>query len=396
MKVSKKRKICFIITSPIHYSRNFLILRELNKDRRIDLHVIVGGSAALSRFTAHNADTESLLKNDGFSKIHRTTFSVEGDTPIAKAKSSGLGIIEFSSLFHNIQPDLVIVRGDRFEVLAATIAAAYLNIPIAHIEGGDETGTLDESVRYAITKFAHLHFTTNERSQKRLIAMGEQPGHTFNYGSPDVEVAAYLANATKSFSLKDTGSGFTSLDIKKPYLMVMYHPVVTELGRLRQDTRTLLSAIHELAMPVLWFWPNADAGSEIISRELRTFNDTTDRHQVHFMRYVRPEIFIGLLRRTLCLVGNSSAGIKECAYLGVPVVNIGSRQQNRLRSSNVLDVVCAKKVIKTAIHRQIAHGRYHVSKTYYTRGTAKKIVGVLAKANVNIQKSFFEPKSKNS
>ena len=146
------------------------------------MHIVIGGTALLSKYSSKNAGVKYILEEEGFENMHEIHFNLEGDLPIVKGKTTGLGIIEFSTLFNNIRPDIVVVRGDRFEVLAATIAAAYSNIPLAHIEGGDVSGTIDESVRHAITKFSHIHFPTNEESRARIIRMGENPKYVFNFG----------------------------------------------------------------------------------------------------------------------------------------------------------------------------------------------------------------------
>src|SRR3989344_1222343 len=159
---TKKRKICFIITSFIHYSRNLLILDELKKRSDVDLHIIIGGTALLSKYSSKLAQVKEILIADGFKNLYEVYFNLEGDNTTIKAKTTGLGIVEFSSLFNNIKPDLVMVRGDRFEMLAGATAAAFMNIPIAHIEGGDTSGTIDESVRHAISKLSNLHFVTND------------------------------------------------------------------------------------------------------------------------------------------------------------------------------------------------------------------------------------------
>ena len=204
---AKKRKVCFVVTSFIHYSRNLFVMEELNKRKDVELHIVVGGSALSSRYSSKDAGIKQMLIKDGYKNIHEIHFSLEGDLPIVKAKTTGLGVIEFSTLFNNLKPDVVVIRGDRFEVLSATIAAAYSNIPIAHIEGGDVSGTIDESVRHAITKFSHIHFPTNNEARERIIRMGEDKKYIFNFGSPDTEVALRIAEKDYKFDVNKTGSG---------------------------------------------------------------------------------------------------------------------------------------------------------------------------------------------
>jgi len=386
---TKKRKICFVITSLIHYSRNQLILKELEKRSDVDLHIIVGGIALLPKYTSKHTDIKEILKSDGFDKVSEVYFNLEGDNDVVKSKTVGLGIIEFSLVFNNIRPDLLLVRGDRFEVLSAAMAASFMNIPIAHIEGGDVSGTLDESIRHTITKLSHIHFATNEPAKKRILRMGEKKKYVFNFGSPDVEVVRKTTNGKSNINLSKTGSG-VDVDIKGDFLMVMYHPVTTELKQMSKNTKILLESIYELDIPTLWFWPNADNGAEDISRELRRFKDSTHDHKIRFMRYLPPNEFLSLLKDTRCLVGNSSAGIKECSYLGVPVVDIGSRQNNRLRAENVAEVSNDKKKIKDGIKKQLKVGRYPSSHVYKMENTSKKIADKLAKIDLYVQKTFHD------
>ncbi|PIR69927.1 MAG: UDP-N-acetylglucosamine 2-epimerase (hydrolyzing) [Candidatus Niyogibacteria bacterium CG10_big_fil_rev_8_21_14_0_10_46_36] len=388
--MNKKRKICFVITSFIHYSRNFLILEELRRRDDTELHIIVGGAALLPKYLSKFTNIKEELRRGGFTHIHDAYFNLEGSDGITKAKTAGLGTIEFSTIFGAIQPDLVLVRGDRFEVLAAATAAAYMNIPVAHIEGGDVSGTLDESVRHAITKLAHIHFTTNEDARKRVICMGERPEYVFNFGSPDVELVHKAAtDSADVIDFDETGSG-ARIAFNNDFLMVMYHPVSTEVGTLGEKTRMLLEAVHETGMPALWFWPNFDAGAEEISHELRRFRDTAEGHTIRFTRYLPPKVFLALLKNTKMLIGNSSAGIKECSYLGVPVVMTGTRQNGRLRSENVVEVSDTKEDIKKAIQKQMTHGRYPASSMYHGENTAERIAETLATVPLYIQKTFHE------
>jgi len=382
-----KRKVCFIITSFIHYSRNFLILEELKKRSDVDLHIVIGGAALLSKYSAKYAHIRELLEKSGFSNLYEVYFNLEGNDTVTKAKTTGLGTIEFSSIYNQIKPDLVVVRGDRFEVLSAVTAASLMNIPVAHIEGGDKSGTLDESIRHSITKLSHIHFATNEPSKDRIIRMGEDEKYVFNFGSPDIEVVHKLSNRKDDIGLEKTGSG-AHLSGDKNFLMVMYHPVSTEIKTLKKNTKNLLLAIQDIGIPTIWFWPNFDAGAEDISHELRTFNDEVKDHKIRFMKYIPPEQFLALLGSTQCLIGNSSAGIKECSYLGVPVVNVGTRQKGRLAGENVVNVSSDKDSIKIGIKKQLKVGKYPVSHIYMANDTSKEISEKLASVELYVQKSF--------
>src|SRR3989338_113186 len=383
----QKRKICFVITSFIHYSRGLFILEELKNRSDVELHIVISGTALLAKYSSKFAYVKNILEREGYNNLHELYFNLEGDSHLTKAKTACVGIIEFSTFFHHLKPDIVVLRGDRFEVLSAAVAAAYLQIPIAHIEGGDVTGSIDESVRHAITKLSNLHFATNEDARKRILRLGENPKYVFNFGSPEIEVVQRIINGNHHVDFSQTGSG-APFDIKQDFLMVMYQPVTSETERLAGYTKIILAAVRETALPALWFWPNFDTGAEEISHTLRVFRDQVKEHKIRFMRYLPPRDFIWLLKHTRALVGNSSAGIKESSYLGVPVVNIGGRQATRLRAKNVLDVLHKKEHIKKAIEKQIKKNRYQPSKLYFANDTAKKIAQTLAKANLYVQKRF--------
>lgn len=388
---AKKRKVCFVITSYIHYSRNFLVLRELQKRPDIELHVVVAGSALIAKYSARRANVLDMLERDRIKHVYEIHFNLEGDKPVVKTKTAGLGVIEFSAVYNQINPDVVLVRGDRFEVVSAALAALLMGIPIAHIEGGDVTGTLDETIRHVITKLSHIHFTTNDAAKKRVLKMGEDKHYVFNVGSPDIEVVEHVLKKQKptDLDMKNTGSGAT-VDLSKPYVMVMFHPAHNELKRLPEYTRLLLETLHELNIQTLWFWPNFDAGAEEgITREIRLFDDKVAEHQIRFLRYLPPEEYLTLLNHTQCLIGNSSAGIKECSYLGIPVVNVGSRQHRRLRDgTHVCDAAYTKRSLIKCITRQLKQARYPKSKVYYKPHTARQIATKLATASLYTQKEF--------
>lgn len=390
---SRKRKVCFVITNRVHYARQKLLLQNLKKHPRLDLQIVVGGSALLSR----HSDTLSLLEQDGFAPAEKLYMVIEGGDNIAMAKTTGLAILEFTNTFQKLDPDIVLIRGDRYEMLAAATAAAYLNKTVAHIEGGEVTGTIDESVRHAITKLSHLHFVTNEEAHRRVVQMGENPAYVFLVGSPDIEHAAHFTRFTRPGVRKDfwkklnrRGTG-PELDFTKGYLTVIYHPVTTEA---RQDriVLKLLEIISESGQPAVWFWPNIDAGTDEVSKAIRKFRESNNPVNLRFVRDIPPDDFSVLLKKTLCLIGNSSAGIKECSFFGVPAVNVGTRQNGRLRGGNVVDVGYSGKEIKKAIQHQLKVGRYPVSDIYYRPKVSEKIAEILSAVPLYIQKRFHDSK----
>ncbi len=382
-----QRKICFPITSRAYYGRSQMLIRKLHAHPGVDLKLMLGGSILLDKYSRHIADD---IAAGGFD-IAASLFNViEGGNHVAMAKTACLTALEFTNQFYTADPDVVVICGDRFEQLAIAMAAAYLNITIAHIEGGDVTGSIDESVRHAITKLAHLHFVTNADAHARVLRMGEDPRYVFNTGSLDVELAAQVETAVTSEEVNRFGVGH-QVDVERPFLMVVQHPVTTEADN-RQHLEVTLRAVAALGVPAIWFWPNPDAGTGEMADALRHMREGHPEltAQMHFITNVPAEKFVALLANTACLVGNSSAGIKECSYLGTPVVNIGARQQGRLAAAHVMNVDYDAQEIGAAIATQLAHGRYEPSDIYHRPNTSDAIVEVLTTAELYTQKRFFD------
>jgi UDP-hydrolysing UDP-N-acetyl-D-glucosamine 2-epimerase len=382
------RRICFPLTSRAYYGRSRLLLRKLHEHPNVDLALMLGGSLLLDKYSRHVADD---IEKGGFT-ISASFFNViEGGNHVAMAKTACLTALEFTNGFHSLDPDIVVICGDRFEQLAIAMAAAYLNKTIAHIEGGDVTGSIDESVRHAITKLAHIHFVTNDDARRRVLAMGEDPRYVFNTGSLDVEVAAQPTPALTNERMNSYGVGH-AVDITQPFLMVIQHPVTTDAEN-RRHLETTMQAIAALGMPTIWFWPNADAGTGEMADSLRHFREHQGAiaEHIRFITNVPVDEFIALLKATSCLVGNSSAGIKECSFLGTPVVNVGARQQGRLNGEHVTHVGYEADAIVGAVRRQLQHGRYPSSAIYHKPETSRTIVDLLAGLELYTQKRFCDP-----
>ena len=382
-----QRKVCFPITSRAYYGRSQLLIKKLHAHPDIDLKLMLGGSILLDKYSKHIADD---IAAGGF-EIEAALFNViEGGNHVAMAKTACLTALEFTNSLYTLQPDVVVICGDRFEQLAIAMAAAYLNITIAHIEGGDVTGSIDESVRHAITKLAHLHFVTNADAERRVRLMGEDPRYVFNTGSLDVELASNVNTEITSERVNRYGVG-PAIDMSRPYLMVVQHPVTTERDN-REHLETTVRAVAGLDMPTIWFWPNPDAGTGEMADRLRHLREIHSEltARMRFITNVPAEDFVAMLAHASCLVGNSSAGIKECSFLGTPVVNVGLRQQGRLAAGHVTHVGYDSDAINGAIKSQLAHGRYAPSQIYYRANASQAIVDVLASTELYTQKRFFE------
>ena len=272
--------------------------------------------------------------------------------------------------------------------MSTTLAAAYMNLPLAHTMGGEISGTIDESIRHAVTKFAHIHFPACEGAKDRIIKLGENPKHVHMVGCPRIDlVAELISNNIFKTNITKNGVG-NYVDLTKPFLLVSQHPVTTEFGSGEEQIRMTLEAIKEINLPAIIIWPNADAGSEDISRGIRIWREEKLDKDMHFFKNLPISDYIYLMQNTICLIGNSSSGIREGAFIGTPVVNIGSRQNSRDRGKNVKDVAYNKDEIVKAVISQINHGKYK-SENIYGDGTAgKKIADILYRENVDIQKKI--------
>jgi len=220
----KKRKICVVVNSRANYGRIKSFLQAVQRHEKLELQLIVGASALLYRF----GSAIDIIRNDGFEPVSVVYSIVEGETPSTMAKSTGMGILELATQFENLKPDVVLTVADRFETLATAVAASYMNIPLAHTQGGELTGSIDESVRHAITKLAHIHFPATQQAGKILQQMGEDPASIFVTGCPamDLVVEACKQNCDNLF--KKYGGTGKSLDWEEPFIIVLQHPVTTE------------------------------------------------------------------------------------------------------------------------------------------------------------------------
>jgi UDP-hydrolysing UDP-N-acetyl-D-glucosamine 2-epimerase len=379
-----KKKVCVVVGSRANYSSIKSAMRAIQLHPALELQLIVAASAVLDRY----GSVVNLIEKDGFKPHARVTMLIEGETPATMAKSTGLGLLELPTLFEQLTPDVVLTVGDRFETMATTLAAAYMNIPVAHTMGGEVSGTIDESIRHAVTKFAHIHFPASQGAKERIIKLGELPQHVHMVGCPRIDlVAEILARSNDGISdhLFDLGVG-ERFSIDEPFVLVSQHPVTTEYGTGEAQITLTLEAVRERGLAAIVLWPNADAGSDDISRGIRKWRERKLDDRMHFFKNLPIETYVNLMRSTACLIGNSSSGIREGAYIGTPVVNIGTRQHMRDRGDNVIEVGYDKRRISDAIAKQLEHGRYTMNPIYGDGTAGSKIADVLATEKVNVQK----------
>ncbi len=380
-----KKRVCVVVHSRANYGRIKTVMRAIADHDDLDLILLVGSSALLHRF----GSVVDIIRADGFTETAVVHSIVEGETPTTMAKSTGLAIIELATHFDNLKPDIVLTVADRFETLATAVAASYMNIPLAHTQGGEVTGSIDESVRHAISKLAHVHFPATERAKQYLIRMGETPQTVFLTGCPAIDLVAE-ADLTLPPDIFDKYKGVgDALTPQRDYIIVLQHPVTTEYGNGFHQINETLTAAHHFAqqgMQIVWLWPNVDAGSDDVAKGIRRFRETHDASNMHFYRNFTPEDYARLLANTRCIVGNSSSGLREGAFLGTPCVNIGTRQAGRERAGNVMDVPYAAQAIVQATETHLAHGRYPRSNLVGDGTAGQQIADILAHFQFQIQK----------
>lgn len=378
------RKVCVVVTARPSYSRIKTALRAIQEHPELELQLVVAAAALLDRY----GTVTRYIEEDGFQIAARVYNVLEGENLTSMAKTTGLGLLELATVFDNLRPDVVVTIADRFETMATAVAAAYMNIPVVHVQGGEVTGSIDEKVRHAVTKLADMHFVSSERAAERVIRMGEEPDSVFVTGCPSIDLAAeILPRGELDFDpLQKYGGVGLEIDYSQGYLVVMQHPVTTEYEQARSHVFETLYAVREVGLPTFWFWPNVDAGSDGTSKGIRTFREEVKPTNMHFFKNMEPTDFLRLVYNSRCLVGNSSMGIRECSFLGVPVVNIGTRQMGRDRGGNVLDVDYDRAQIRDAIERQIEKGHHPHDSVYGVGRAGVRIAELLSEIPLRIEK----------
>ena len=381
-----KRKICVVVTARPSYSRVKTALQAIKDHPDLELQLVISASALLDRY----GSAVNFIEKDGFEITAKVFNVLEGENLTAAAKTTGIGILELSTVFDNLKPDIVVTIADRYETMATAIAASYMNIPLAHIQGGEVTGNIDEKVRHSITKLADYHFVASNGAKERVIKLGEDPAFVFNTGCPSIDLAALVKkNPSLDFDpYQKYGGVGTNPGLSDGYIVVLQHPVTTEYADSRVHIDETLYAVKDIGIPVLWFWPNVDAGADGTSSGIRAFREKYRPTNMHFFKNMEGEDFLRLLINSKCLVGNSSVGIRECAYLGVPVVNIGSRQNKRERGNNIKDVEYNQTLINDAIMSWINTGRAKTSDLYGGGNAGDQIGELLATLPLRFHKTI--------
>ncbi len=379
-----KRRICVVVTARPSYSRIRTALQAIRKHPDLELQLVVAASALLERY----GNAIHSIEHDGFAIAARVYMVVEGENLVTSAKSTGLGLVELATVFDNLKPDAVVTIADRYETLANAVAASYMNIPVVHVQGGEVTGSIDEKVRHAVTKLSNIHLVSTQGAAERVRRLGEEPASVIVTGCPSIDIAAEVAAspALDFDPFEKYGGVGPRADLSRGYLVVMQHPVTTEYQEARHQVDETLYAVKDLGLPVLWFWPNVDAGSDGTSKGIRVFREKEQPENFHLFRNMYPEDFLRLLCGATAIVGNSSVAIRECSFLGVPAVNIGSRQQGRERGRNVIDVEHDRVAIAEAIRTHIRNGKPERDLLYGDGHAGDRIADCLSTIELTIEK----------
>lgn len=370
-----KRKICVVVASRANYGRVKYVMKAIQDHEELELQVIVGASTLLERF----GRAVDVIKADGFVPRRSIYYVVEGETLSTQAKSTGLGIVELSTAFEDLKPDMVLTVADRFETMATAIAATYLNIPLVHLQGGEVSGNIDDRVRHAITKLADLHFVCSEESGQRVINMGEPTQNVFNYGCPAMDVLHHSDLSISNEIMSKYGGVGHATDWTKPYILMVQHPVTTSYGKgLNEVNESLqaLSLITDIQKVVMW--PNIDAGSDQVSKGIRLFRESHADDLINYHKNYSPEDYARVLNNASCCVGNSSSFLREGAFLGVPAVLVGDRQKGREHGNNIVLSDYDREEIASKLKQQIDHGRYPSDRRFGVGDAGVKIANELA------------------
>lgn len=339
-----KRRIGVITVARSDYGIYLPILRKIQQDPDLELILIAGGMHLSPEFGL----TVNMLEADGFRPAARVEMLLSSDSPEGLAKSVGVGVIGFSQAFAQLKPDLLLLLGDRFEMMAAAVAALPFNMPMAHLHGGESTeGSIDEAIRHSITKMSHVHFASTEAHAARIRQMGEEPWRVTVSGAPSLDNLHDVALLGA-----DTLERQHGFDLSHPPLLVTYHPVTLDYANTEYQMTELLAALTACALPLIFTFPNADTSGRKIIEMIQFFVKGTPSARVS--ANLGTNVYFSLMARASAMVGNSSSGIVEAASFKLPVVNIGDRQRGRFHAGNVIDCGYSRAQILAAIRRAVS------------------------------------------
>ena len=381
-----KRRVLTVLVDRANYGRLKPVMHAVDEHPDLELLTVCAGTMVLRRFDR----PVRVVQEDGFRIDGEVFLELEGSTPVTMAKSVGFATIEFASEYQRLKPDLLLLIGDRYEAMGAALAAAYMNIPIVHMQGGEVSGSIDESARHAITKFAQFHCPATERSADYLRRMGERDDTILSVGCPASDLAAQLKASGENVSdelLNARGSGAV-IDVDKPYALVVFHPTTTQYGGEREQMEMLLDVLCEAKVQTLMLWPNIDAGSDEISKAIRVYRDHADTDWLRLVTNFEPEDYLKVLATATVAVGNSSSFVRDAGFFGTPVVLVGPRQAGREADVHVKRAPLERDPVAQALREQLEHGRYAASTLYGDGAVGPRVAEAIATLSPYIQKQL--------
>lgn len=377
-----KKKLTFVIVNRANYARIRVLLINLKKSKKFKIDIILVSSPLLKKY----GDLEKNIIKDGLRVTSKFFTHIEGENLITMTKSTGLLLLELSSAFEAINPDIVFLVGDRYEVLAAAIAANYMNIFLVHLQGGELTGSVDENVRHSVTKLSHLHFVNTKKAKKIVEQLGENPKMVFNVGCPSIDYIKKI-NFNKIKIKQPFGIG-SQIDLEKPYFVFLIHPVTTKYIENNQLINEMIELAKILDDQIIWIWPNNDAGANFMTKKIRAFREKFNP-KINFVVNFDSISYLKLIKNCKCLIGNSSSAIREGSYLGIKAVNVGDRQQQREQAKNIINAKPNYKDIYRSI-KIISTRNIKKSNLYGNGNSVSQIIKILGKINLNVIKKFYE------
>jgi UDP-hydrolysing UDP-N-acetyl-D-glucosamine 2-epimerase len=366
-----------VLSARASYSRVRSVLLSLQKTTGINSHVVLIASAASTKY----GKLEHYLQQDGINinwKVESQSDAALESSMVRTTSYSMLGIADY---ILNKKIDGVLVVADRHETIAGAIASSYLNRTTFHLQGGEISGNIDNKVRYANSFLSDYHFVATPKSKERLEEYGIPPSTIYNTGCPSLDYVPKIEKLKGNLTINQLGGvGLESSELfKDRYIVVLQHSETTSHLDAREQVRITIDAIEKLQRPTLWIWPNSDSGSDEVLREITKARESGKLKHVHFERSIDPQFFLSILKSADCVVGNSSVAIRECSLLGVPAVNIGSRQKNRERAQNVIDADFISENVQQSVLTQIQHGFYEPSQIYGDGKSGERISGLIKK-----------------
>lgn len=372
------RKILVVTGTRAEYGLLYWTMKRINEDKELELQLIVTGNHLVPEY----GYTVETIKKDGFKIDEEIDMIVNSNKKSSIAKSMGLELIQMAQAFDRLKPDLLLILGDRYEIFIAATCAMMLNIPIAHMNGGESTeGAVDEQIRHAITKMAHIHFPGAEYYKERIIKMGEEPWRVYNVGQAGIENIKKLELLGKDELQKDLNILFD-----KPVFLITYHPVTLEVENIEEQINNLLKAIKHFNAKIIFTYPNADFGSKIIIDKMNTF--VRENKNAYIYHSLGQKRYLSLLKYANVMIGNSSSGIVEAPIFKIPVVNIGNRQKGRIRNKNIIDTKYNSKSIYEGIYKALNDKKFiedlaNMENIYGDGTTSRKILNVIKNIELN-------------